>query len=746
MLGALAVATPSLRSARRAFPRPELLLPACFLAAGAALGATRAATPDCRVWLRDGQAVRADGVLGAGVFPGEISDRPPLLPLSDARIASIAGEPCEAAVRVVLPEETPGAIAGSELSLRGRWVRSRRSAGRQAWPADGYRSGYIRAERVLEVRPADPLQHPLLTARGLTERHLQRLFPRHFAMVEALLLGRRERVDAVVLDRFSRAGLTHLLAISGSHVAILAGVLLVVGGAMRLPRSRITWGTIVLVAVYLGLIGAPASAVRSGAMVSLALLAVLLQRPAAMMPIAAAALLVILSIEPLAALDVGLQLSFAGVLGITAAQRTVGRVLARRARGTRWKWLAETVLVSAAAFVATAPITAYQFGTVAPVAIVANVPAIPLTGLALVGIIAAAVTAPLAPLAALLASGAGLALDLLDRVAAAAAAVPYGSAPVQRSHLLGWAIAAAACAGATVLFRRGRPLVRRTVAAGTAVAGFTVWPVVARLPSSGLEIHFLDVGQGDAVALRTPRGRWVLVDAGPRGTSYDAGERRVVPFFRIRGVGRLAALVLTHPDADHIGGASAVFRHLQVERVIEPGLAVGKELYLEVIAGVEGDGSDWRRARSGAFLRLDGVEMAFLWPEQLAMDTLETNEASAVALVRFGDFAALLPGDASATVESLLVRRHGDELRATILKAGHHGSATSTSAEFLRTVDPDLVVISAGKGNRYGHPHPAVLARLRDAGVEVARTDEEGSIALRIHSDGQGTRITRIGD
>src|SRR5690606_4125694 len=128
----------------------------------------------------------------------------------------------------------------------------------------------------------------------------------------------------------------------------------------------------------------------------------------------------------------------------------------------------------------------------------------------------------------------------------------------------------------------------------------------------------------------------------------------------------------------------------------------------------------WRPARSGTTLRLDGVAVDFLWPDGAGVDTLETNEASAVALVRYGDFAMILPGDASETVEALLVRRHGEHLRAAVLKAGHHGSSTSTSAGFLRAVDPELVVISAGRGNRYGHPHATVLERLARAGVEVA--------------------------
>lgn len=647
-------------------------------------------------------------------------------------------------MRVILPPGTPPQRAGAEVEFTGTWRRSRMAADAGPWPMDGFRAGYLRADSVVGIHRPRLSRHPFITLRGLSEAHLYRLFPQHFPMVEALILGRRERLDPVVRDRFTVAGLSHLLAISGSHVAILAAVLMVIGGALRLPRSRITIGSIALINLYLILIGAPASAVRAGAMISLVFLALLLQRPSAKMPIAAGACLFILALEPLAALDVGMQLSFAGVFGIMAVHRTVMRRVGRVTRGKPWHWLVETILVSAAAFLATAPITAYQFGTIAPVAILSNVPAIPLTGLALVGIVAASLASPFPPLANALASGTGVALDLLDRVAAVSAMVPYGSTAVERGQLFAWGIASACGIVIFLRVRRSRPPVRWTVASGAAATALIVWPMIAVVPGAGLELHFLDVGQGDAVAIRTPKGRWILVDTGPRSATFDAGERIVVPFLRARGVGRLEALILTHGDADHIGGAAAVIRAMKVSRIVEPGLALGRDLYLELLESATAEGAEWLPARDGRVLHLDGVELQFLWPQQLAVDTLiDPNDASAVTLLRYGNFAALLTGDASAAVERTLVRQYGGTLRAHLLKAGHHGSSTSTSAEFLQFVEPELVVISAGRGNRYGHPAPEVLDRLKATGVEIARTDQDGTISLRVK--GESAQPQRIG-
>lgn len=712
------------------------------MSGGATLGAVRVAHADCRMEIPDRMAVQVSGVLGAGVFPEYHGEGPPLLPLEHARLRA-GPRLCEGSMRVILPAHAPPVRAGARVEITGTWRRSRMASEAGPWPMDGLRAGYLRADSLIAVREPG-FAHPFLTLRGVSEAHLQRLFPQHFAMVEALILGRRERLDPVVRDRFSAAGLSHLLAISGSHVAILAAVLMVIGGMVRLPHRRIITGSIVVIALYLVLIGAPASAVRAGAMISLVFLAALLQRPSAKMPIAAGACLFILALEPLAALDVGMQLSFAGVFGIMAAHRTVLRRIRRQTRGKPWHWITETILVSAAAFLATAPVTAYQFGTIAPVSILSNVPAIPLTALALIGIVAATLTSPLTPVANALAAGTGLALDLLDRVAIHAAAVPYGSTNVDRAQLLAWGIATTCGFMIFLWVRRSRAPVRWVVASGVAVTVLIVWPMIVVLPASGLELHFIDVGQGDAVAIRTPKGRWMLVDTGPRSSTFDAGERVIVPFLRARGVGRLEALILTHGDADHIGGAPAVIRSLKVTRIVEPGLALGRDLYLELLESVTAEGAEWLPARDGRMLQIDGVEMVFLWPHQQSVDTTrDPNDASAVALLRYGTFSALLTGDASASVERALLQKHGEDLRATVLKAGHHGSSTSTSAEFLQIVEPELVVISAGKGNRYGHPAPDVLARVQTAGIEVARTDQDGTISLRVK--GEPAELQRIG-
>jgi competence protein ComEC len=274
------------------------------------------------------------------------------------------------------------------------------------------------------------------------------------------------------------------------------------------------------------------------------------------------------------------------------------------------------------------------------------------------------------------------------------------------------------------------------VASGAAGAAFLILPLAAA-PARGVEIAFVDVGQGDAIAIHTPADRWLLVDAGPWDEDYDAGEKRVLPWLRAHGARRIEAMVLTHPHNDHIGGAAAVMRGMRVGRLIEPGLPFGTPVYLGMLKTAEERGVAWNAARQDRVLRIDGIELTFLWPIDGALDAPEdANDISAVMRLRYGSFSLLLTGDAPSSVEHALVERYGEGLRADVYKAGHHGSRTASSQELLETVRPALAVISCGRRNKYGHPAPETLARLHADGIAVARTDEDGTVVVRVQAGG----------
>lgn len=721
---------------------PSILFP-LFASSGALVGALAAAdaSVDCRSLLEDDQVLVVRGTLGAAHRVDSGIDRPPLLPLHGTITdAASGGGRCSGEIRLRVPRGGRDFPAGVPIIATGSWRTFAAPALASRWPEDPRFRGFLLATTISPDTSATGSPPFWLGLRNRTVTRIEKVFPHDTALVEALLLGRREYVDPVIIDRYTRSGLTHLLAISGSHVALIAGALLLTGSAFRLPRRRAVTATIVATWIYLFIIGAPPSAVRSGVMLSLTLLAVLFQRPAATSAIVAAAAVAIIAFSPLAVLDPGFQLSFAGVLGVVYLREPLLSMtpddLQRRGltRG-----MLDAFVMGIGAFLVTAPIVAHHFQVIAPISILAGVPAIPLTSIALIGVALALVVDPLLPgVAALIASGTSVALRLLDWVAALAAAVPYGNGPISPPPWWSWSVAAMVGLMAARFVRPGPPRLRRLVASGAAIAALTAWPAVTSFGGSGdLEVHFIDVGQGDAIAIRTPGDRWILVDAGPASADFDAGERRVVPFLRARGVRRIEAFVLTHPDLDHIGGAQAVFEAIPVANVFEPGHVVGKESYLDFLRAVDLHRTGWRAARAGRTMELDGVRFDFLWPDPEAVDAYaDANQISAVMQLTFGDFNLLLTGDAGTDVERLLASRHGDALRSEVLKLGHHGSDTSTDPAFLDRVRPELVVVSAGRRNRYGHPAAPVMDRVVSRGIDVARTDLESTISIHVSRNG----------
>ncbi|CAA9290492.1 MAG: Phage metallo beta-lactamase family protein (ACLAME 1044), partial [uncultured Gemmatimonadaceae bacterium] len=286
---------------------------------------------------------------------------------------------------------------------------------------------------------------------------------------------------------------------------------------------------------------------------------------------------------------------------------------------------------------------------------------------------------------------------------------------------------------------RRRPARSLQLAAG-AIAVAAWLPGDAGGARGRVELHMLDVGQGDALALRTPAGRWVLFDAGPAWRSGDAGRRVVIPYLRRRG-GAVAAFVLSHPHLDHVGGAATAIAALDPAEYWDAGYAAGGDRYDASLRAAAAGRVRWHRARPGDSLVVDGVAVHFLAPDSAwAAGGADANNASTVALVRFGAVRFLLVGDAEADEEAWLLAHARGSLAADVLKVGHHGSRTSTTPEFLAAVRPRVALVSVGLGNDYGHPSADVVERLAAAGAEVLRTDLLGTVVVR--SDGRALTVT----
>jgi competence protein ComEC len=282
------------------------------------------------------------------------------------------------------------------------------------------------------------------------------------------------------------------------------------------------------------------------------------------------------------------------------------------------------------------------------------------------------------------------------------------------------------------------------VSAATAAAA-AIWILAEPWALSGgderLQVTFIDVGQGDAALVRFPRGATLLVDAGglAGASPFDVGERVVAAVLRHEGVRRLASVALTHGDADHVGGAAAILREFKPRDVWE-GIPVPRlEALRQLRAAADEVGARWANVQANDLVTIDGVQVLVRHPAIADWERQDPrNDDSIVLELLWRDVSIVLTGDIGRDVERLIAP-HFRPARVRIVKVPHHGSLTSSSWEFVRALEPGAAVVSAGRGNVFGHPAEEVLDRYRRVGAEIFRTDRDGAVV--VDTDGYSVAI-----
>jgi competence protein ComEC len=584
--------------------------------------------------------------------------------------------------------------------------------------------------------------------RTRAEQGLGRGMPaREAELARGFVLGEDEAIDARTKEDFRRSGLSHLLAVSGENVTLLALLAMPLLGALGIPlRERLVW-VLGLIALYVPLAGSGPSIQRAAVMGAAGLVATLAGRRASRLYALALALGVTLAVDPGVAADVGWQLSFAAVLGILLLADPLRRaILARIGAGAWRRALAEGIAVTVAATLATAPLIAFHFETLSTTTLFANVLAMPAVAPAMwLGMVGAAASqAPGLPVEALNGVEA-LLLAYIAQIAAWCASpswaevhVRLGGAGLVASYLgLGAAVALAIALGrrrriAAARRRssdeagRGRPSWRGSVLAFAALA---VAFAAANLasgdgvagpgPRGELRVVVIDVGQGDAILLQPARAPAVLVDGGPPGDGL-AGKLEAA------GVERLGAAFITHDQSDHAAGIEELLGRFPVSRLVYGRLARAP------LSAARAAGAAPIQVAAGGEVRSGGLRLEILWPPQALLDEaspgVDPNGLALVILARWRDFTMLLTADAEAEAVPI------DPGSIDVLKVAHHGSDDAGLGALLARTRPRLAVISVGADNSYGHPTAGTLATLAAHGVPTLRTDTDGELTIDVRS------------
>ncbi|CAH0347074.1 DNA internalization-related competence protein ComEC/Rec2 [Bacillus sp. CECT 9360] len=572
--------------------------------------------------------------------------------------------------------------------------------------------------------------HSIKKIRSAGIVYVEKHFPRETSgYVSALLFGEQKEINEDELAIFQRLGLVHLLAISGLHVSFLAGIIFYAGIRLGVTREMMSLSMLTFLPIYVILSGASISVWRACLMAMIFFLLLYLKKH---IPITKSMIIVYLSllfIQPYMLFNIGFQLSFAAAFSIILSSAIVPRYKSRAV---------QLFMVSFVCQMSTVPILLFNFYEVTILGVFLNILFVPLYSILLpFSILAFLIHIVYPPAGDFFIYFLDLIITASNEVAGFVSIMPLASVAFGKPSFflmlmlvlailvffIGWDLSA---------FKTVKYL-------SAAIALLLVFQLYIEKLNPFGEVIFIDIGQGDAILIKLPfdKGNY-LIDTGgrlmfkqeawkQRRSSFNTGKDIIVPLLKSKGIGRLDKLILTHPDADHIGGVKEVIQEIDVEEIV---IGRGSEkdyIREEFIDTAKAKKITFTAVKRGDRWKAGEATFYILNPYREEEDK---NESSIVMYAEFGGQRWMFTGDLGMDGEKE-IHKVFPNLRADVLKAGHHGSKTSTSESFLDRLQPRIAIISAGKENRYGHPHPEVMEALNERRIHIYRTDKDGAVSYR---------------
>lgn len=606
----------------------------------------------------------------------------------------------------------------------------------------GQQGRLMQAEILASDGTRDAFRESLYQCKNYLSLLLRACCPeREAAVLGAMLLGEKGLLDEEIKGLYQQNGIVHILAISGLHLSILGMGVYKLLQRIRTPKVINIILTVSLMYGYGVMTGMGVSVVRALVMFAMKLAASLFRRSYDLFTAMMTAALLILTGQPRYLFHSGFLFSFGAICGI-------GFLPAVSVHFPAKPKCLRALFTGAWISLSTLPVYLCFYYEFPPYSVLLNLLVIPCMGIVLgSGIATLASGALFLPLGRAAVRPGIAVLFLYEKCCEFCAELPgkkwIAGRPADFQVVIFLLVFA-------VLVLFAKKLKRRQFFAGIAVA-MTI--LFLRVPM-GLELTFLDVGQGDCICLSEPSGRHILIDGGSSDKS-DVDAYQIVPFLKYRGVSGLDAVFVTHPDSDHENGIRGMLENyeengIRIGMLVLPDVEEGSknENYLTLAALAKNKGVPVRFISCGEKISLGKVMLTCIHPYQGYVNQ-DSNAYSTVLYLDYGDFSALFTGDLEGEGEELVKQRlrlfiEGKALRSgqesanvtvghiSLLKVAHHGSRNSTTEEFLALIKPKIALISAGKDNRYGHPHRETLERLKEQGCRIYQTPESGAVTLRV--------------
>lgn len=588
-----------------------------------------------------------------------------------------------------------------------------------------------------------PITLPILKMREMGTHYILDHFPEQTApLAIALVFGDRNFIDEDTIASYQKIGIIHLLAISGLHVGMLAGMFFLAGIRTGITREKMTSILLLVLPLYAILTGAAPSVMRAVFMMMVVLLAKKLRAPIQLADVISIVFVIYLFISPFVIYNAGFQLSFAVAISlILSAPAILGKYTHPFAAV-----LSVTFICQAAAI----PILLWHFYEVSVISIIANLIFVPLYSSIVLPVVLILFIIDL-----LTGGRADLLIHVIEKIivflnwtAQMLSGIPNSTLILGRPSLVMLIIYLLLIPAFFAGWERSKN--KKVIKYGALL----ILPILIHYLSNVLtpagEITFIDVGQGDSILIKLPFGRGnYLIDAGGalmfetedwkmRSDPYETGKDTVVPFLKSKGISKIDKFFLTHGDMDHIGGAAAVLREMKVKSIVFPRGADFSETEKDLIYQAKINKSEIVFTKAGDSWVIGDSLFQVLSPFGGEMgEGMGKNDGSIVLFAKVGGLSWLFTGDLEEQGEGQLIKSY-PKLKADVLKVGHHGSKTSSTDLFLSGVKPRIGVISAGRNNRYGHPHNDVMNRLNKNNIKVLRTDKQGAVTY-FFKGGSGT-------